>query len=99
MRKLAARAIRQIVEGQADLRETAVRGPGWVAGCLPGLGGDAGLRPYPSFPWIPAVTRWGLTDVFYAPQIADPLPLGVKTQLVGASGPIQTFGLVDFPHF
>lgn len=63
-----------------------------VAGVILALALMAGLPPAAatSIPVDSGSYKWGITGEASQPKSLEPLPSGVKTQLVGASGAIQT---------
>ncbi len=90
MRTLAARAIRQILASRPPERKlqfTAL--VGWLVACLACAAMPA-LAAVPVIPVDSGSYKMGIIDEIYAPKSLTPQPPGVKTQLVGASGPIQT---------
>lgn len=90
MRTLPARALRQTLEGRSPERKLQLAGlAGWLVVCLVCAAVPA-LAAVPVIPVGSGSYKWGITDEVYHPMSLTPLPTGVKTQLVGAGGPIQT---------
>jgi hypothetical protein len=90
MRRLATRAIRLTQASRPPERKLEIAAlVGWlVAGMI-----WAAAPAWAAVPVIPVGSgsyKMGITDEAYHPMSLTPQPPGVKTQLVGASGPIQT---------